>query len=337
MVSKSYSPNWLFLLFLSHLIAGAGQVNVVWQLDRLQAWEDDWITSLLDGLKIEIIDDGKFQVQKNNAIIVVSADQEKRLVGYMQRLKERGYKFGIIILNDENYISSTDYYHYPLFIFKNYWHKKYDSFDHVHCFMLGYKSGFNRVKTQAIKPVDQRAYDWSFAGQIVRKFTDEEKKNKYHNSRIEMIRYMREIDNFFLHGIYGWNSAKSLPVAEYKDIMLNSIFVPCPRGHWNLDSYRLSEALECGCIPIVETEPIDYFHKFLGQHPFICVSDWSQAVTQVNALLENCQALQERANACHEWWKDYKKKTNTLFVTTIKNAFGFKTSPKSVQKNDRCH
>lgn len=305
---------------------GEQAITIIWQHNRSVAWEHDWLMELLSGLKIKIIDDGTFTVYQNNSIIVVAADQEKQMVPYFQKLKDNGIKFGIILLNDENYISSTDYYEYPLFVFKNYWHKKYAPFDHVYCFMLGYKSGFWDRDTQIIKPAHQRKYTWSFAGQICRKFTEEEKKNKYHNSRIEMVKYLREIPNFFLHPIYGWNSPKSMKACDYQDIMLDSIFIPCPRGHWNLDTYRLSEALECGCIPIVETEPIDYFHNFLGDHPFICISNWSQVNQILNKLLESTADLEKRQIACQEWWTHYKRATNALFVHTIKKAFFAKTT-----------
>ena len=298
------------------------KVSLIWQYNRANAWEQDWLMELLSGLDIEVYDDTQFILCKNNSIIVVAADQEKKLVPYLMRLKRLGCKFGVILLYDENYAGSTDFYEYPLFIFKNYWHKQYAPYNHVHCFLLGYKSGFWSKESQKIVNAEQRKYNWSFVGQIVRKYKPEEKIDKnYQEARINMCKAMRTIPHNFVYAISGWNAPKSLKVPVYQDVLLDSIFVPCPRGHWNLDSYRLCEALECGCIPIVETEPIDYYKKFLGDHPFITVSSWDEAPGQVAGLLADPVSMEIRRQECANWWLEYKKKTNLLFVQTIKKAF----------------
>jgi hypothetical protein len=68
---------------------------------------------------------------------------------------------------------------------------------------------------------------------------------------------------------------------EVRDVMLQSIFIPCPRGYVSPDSFRFCEALECGWIPIVEKIPTsftDYFRGMLDEdYPFPAVADWSEA------------------------------------------------------------
>lgn len=307
--------------FFSACFGLTSNISLVWQYDRAKAWEEDWLMELLMGLDIEIVDDTQFEIYRNHSIIVVAADQEKKMIPYCNKLKELGYQFGVILLYDEYYRGTDVYYDYPLFIFKNYWHKKYEPYAHVTCFLLGYKSGFWSKDSQTIKSASQRKYMWSFAGQIARKYTAAEKQNKYCNARKEMCKHMRSIPNNYIYSIYGWNSPKSLKVADYQELMLDSIFIPCPRGYWNLESYRLSEALECGCIPIVETEPVDYYRKFLGDHPFITISSWEEAPQKIQELLDDPIALEERRQQCMQWWLEYKKKTNQTFVETIQKAF----------------
>ena len=46
-------------------------------------------------------------------------------------------------------------------------------------------------------------------------------------------------------------------------ILVSTEFIPCPNGFFHPETYRLYEALESGCIPIVENALIntmtDYF------------------------------------------------------------------------------
>lgn len=309
------------IMFFSNVLVSLKPVNLIWQYDRTKAWEEDWLMELLAGLNVRVIDDTRFEIYRNYSIIVAAAGQEKEIVSYCKKFKERGYKFGVILLYDEDYRGTSAYYEYPLFIFKNYWHKQYAPYSQITCFLLGYKSGFWSKESQKILNTDQRKYTWSFAGQIARRYTEEEKKNKYYNSRKDMFKYMKRVSNNFVYPIYGWNSPQSLKVADYQDLMLNSIFIPCPRGHWNLESYRLSEALECGCIPIVETEPIDYYRKFLGDHPFITVRTWDEAPEKIEELLADRVALEERRQKCMQWWAAYKNDMKQLFVKTVCKAF----------------
>jgi hypothetical protein len=78
-------------------------------------------------------------------------------------------------------------------------------------------------------------------------------------------------------------------------------------GFQNLDSFRVYEALECGCIPIVERRPgFDYFRRLLGPYPFISTTNWHDAGIQVARLLAEPALLEARRFECEEWWRDLK-------------------------------
>lgn len=301
--------NYFFLLFIIGLsCASDAHVSLVWQGDRKRMWEEDWITELLSGLEYEVIDDMKFEKFIDNSIIVVVPPQEKQMVPYFKKMHELGYKFGIILLSDECYTCTTEFYHYAQFVFRNYWHKQFADDPKVVCFMLGYKTGFAK-DTRAFKPAAQRAFSWSFAGQIGGKPT-----------RATMIHYLKQVPQYYIHEIYTWADTRSLGTNEYQNLLLESIFVPCGRGYWNIDSFRPSEALECGCIPIVEKFPLDYFKKFLGDHPFIAVDSWDQASVEMKQLLGNPVALEAKRQECMRWWKEYKKQINKKFLKIINST-----------------
>jgi len=74
-----------------------------------------------------------------------------------------------------------------------------------------------------------------------------------------------------------------------------------------LDSFRIYEALEAGCIPIVERRPgFDYFAEIYGNHPFPSVLDWNEAVTLI-AHLQTHGLVAGMQRACERWWADYKR------------------------------
>lgn len=105
---------------------------------------------------------------------------------------------------------------------------------------------------------------------------------------------------------------KPIGTHDYMQILRDSVFVPCPMGNVNLDSFRVYEALQCGAIPILERRAtLDYFTRMMGSHPLPTFADWSQAARFVAALRDDRQALNNLQKVCINWWLDYKKKLSS--------------------------
>ena len=107
---------------------------------------------------------------------------------------------------------------------------------------------------------------------------------------------MKSISPHLIYETFAFSDPNSLSTVNYRQLMLDTIFIPCPTGWWNLDSFRVYEALECGCIPIVEKQPLDYFRKFFPDHPFIAVDSWDQAPQQIKLLMDNPAELENAAS-----------------------------------------
>nr|MBA3815148.1 hypothetical protein [Parachlamydiaceae bacterium] len=56
--------NLIYLLLLLNFFAfaiDANPVSLVWQVSREKAWEEDWVLELLQGVDINIVDDGDYK------------------------------------------------------------------------------------------------------------------------------------------------------------------------------------------------------------------------------------------------------------------------------------
>lgn len=107
-----------------------------------------------------------------------------------------------------------------------------------------------------------------------------------------------------------WLSPDALPVDAYRAFMDSILFAPCPKGFVSPDSFRLFEALEAGCIPIVEKKGpglADYYTTVFGPHPIPTVDDWAEAPDLMRRLL-NGGAIEGLRLECLAWWQTYRQR-----------------------------
>ena len=163
--------------------------------------------------------------------------------------------------------------------------------------------------TKKYKNKIDKKYTWCFAGQV-----------HAQGDRSKMIESLKKCNGeYHLHIAEGWRSEDSLSTQEYKNILSESIFVPCPRGNTSVDTFRLYEALEVGAIPIVEKD--DYWHNLLGEHPLIETGSWNNISNDINLLLENSQWIIGHSKKVQSWWIEYKKqlKQNIAKIVVAKS------------------
>ncbi len=322
---------FLICVFFMKIICAGEPINLIWLGGNPSgSWEEDWIHEILSEIESEIrvIVDLDYNVFLDRSIIVVSNPDPKRYPNYFLKYRKQGLKFGIIHLSDEVYTSPHNFYEGALFVLRNYWWK-YLGGKRLLFFPLGYKRCFWNDFHGSIKSAYTRKYVWSFAGQITK------------STRLSMLESMKKIPNGFLYETSSFNAPNALAAHDYRDLLLESIFVPCPRGNWNLDSFRVSEALECGCIPIVEKTPFDYFQKLLGFYPFLSVDSWEEAPLLIKRLLKNPKELERLRMESYNWWMLYKEILKEDIKTLIGDfegteKFEFPTR-RSRRKRHRIH
>jgi hypothetical protein len=93
--------------------------------------------------------------------------------------------------------------------------------------------------------------------------------------------------------------------------MARTKIVPCPSGPLSPDSFRAFEALEAGCIPLLDMRtPLDaereFWNRLFGQgHPVPQIDSWPELLAALHRNLEEWPAS---SNRVFSFWQQHKRK-----------------------------
>jgi hypothetical protein len=266
--------------------------TLIWQFNPDGAWESEWLRTLLSGsIGKETIDNT--WSQRAETMIVVDNRLVDAKAPYYRSAFEAGCRIILVHLSDEAFKDDYGIYRYCDAVIRNYHSELLADFARIAFIPLGYKAGFTRTNS-APKPASARQYLWSFAGDA-KKLT-----------RGPMLETMQKLGNGVQHLTNGFGTDDALSIGDYRTLMDESVLIPCPGGWSNLETFRVYEALEAGCIPIVEKRPgFDYFTTLLGPHPLPTFTSWSEAADKIAAWKAD-GALEALRLRCSAWWQDYK-------------------------------
>jgi GR25 family glycosyltransferase involved in LPS biosynthesis len=106
----------------------------------------------------------------------------------------------------------------------------------------------------------------------------------------------------------GFLSPTMTPPAEYSRLLLQSRFVPVPRGN-NVETFRLYEALEHGCIPLyVRTAGDETYWQWLQKHvTLVELKDWEAAARLVRHLESAPDAAEQYRQGLMTQWQTWKE------------------------------
>lgn len=305
-------------------------------------WEIDWVSSLFGDFEIRHVLDESYTRMENNSILVLSGQmegQEEQIGKYVRRFRERGMPLGIIHLSDEWLKAPVSFYADASFIFRNYFRPEVMDKDKCHYLPLGYRAGFTSKLVS--KEIRDRRYTWSFAGALKA-------------SRKIMLESAEKIPGGRHHLTAGafqpTNGPQPLGISEYSGLLGDTVFALCPRGNESLDCFRLYEALEAGCIPIVEDlggpnewrdffSPASFF-RIRGWRPRVCAKSmvhlfhdgyWRKAYgdfpcptinhwQNLDDLLKGIN-IEQTSKRVQVWWSSYKADLGSLVRSTVKSHF----------------
>lgn len=265
------------------------KITLVWNRPRTASWEPDWIEYLFRNIPHDTVDNPDRDQYWNKSIVIdtirwSNAEHD----AYCAELVNRGYEYAVVDLSDETRSSSIASYDRANFVLRNYYRAGLD--EHVLHIPLGYNTGFTTITDNP--PAAERTNSWAWVGQ------------RWDQTREQMRSAMMTVPNGEIR--VAADESQRLTPADMSKIYRNSIFVPAPHGWFVIDSFRVTEALEAGCIPIVEVS--DYWQNLYGEEPpFIQVGNWAEVPHVVNALLRDPKMLEESRLRCYNWWLGTKE------------------------------
>ena len=157
---------------------------------------------------------------------------------------------------------------------------------------LGYPNGTG----SSLRLADQRQYAWSFVGQIK-------------SSRIAMAKAFNDfVPNLITRtDALATPNPKRISKREFDAILADTVFSPCPMGNATIDTTRVYESLEFGCIPLVELRvSLDYYTNLLGRHPIPAFRNWSDARRFAEHAYQDKAFLLAKQTEISNWWQSYK-------------------------------
>jgi hypothetical protein len=266
-------------------------MDLVWHVDDCA--ERDWLRFLLgDVVDAEIVDPD-LTYDGADAIHVVSTNLAplRAMEPYFERRRRAARRLVLVHLSDEWFSGGYRAY------------RHFDAVIRTHRTHLAQAIGIltvplgypNATRTDApVQPAAERRLAWSFVGEMKA-------------SRHEMAGAMRRVEPYALVDTAGMPEDERPPKADFDAMLADSSFAPCPMGNVMLETWRLYEALELGCIPLVERRAtLDYYAGLFGTHPLPTFGSWRSAADASSALLADPDALDGLQRTVSAWWEGEK-------------------------------
>ena len=256
---------------------------------------DKWIYEILNKIEFEVIQSEK-DLESEDILIIVDSSVEKKEELYT-KLQLICSKMFLIHLGDESgaYDTSLIYNKFN-YVWRAFCSNRYFNNKKVSCLPIGYKSG-----TLFKKEIVERKYKWAFLG------------TPHKSSRHDLLFQLSDIEPSFFHKTKKFNE-KIIDVSEMSEILTSTKFIPCPNGFFHPETYRLYEALECGCIPIVENA-YKYYDRLFPNNPFIKVDRWIEAKPVIRGWGDD--QIKQKLEECRTWWSQYKNQLQEFIINKI--------------------
>jgi len=220
---------------------------------------------------------------EENLVIFIQRPMWTEQVAWLANLGKRNL-FKIIHCSDEFSQDPIDFYNWSCVRGVLRFYPRQDA-PYAFNIPLGYHWQGNGLNPS----LEQRPFSWSFIGTNW--------KNRSKN-----LEPLAVIPNHEVKYFPDWNDKNQLKDGEYMSLLLNSKFIPCPEGN-NTETYRLYEALECGCIPVFTKLPTILLSSKI---PFLKTETWEQVAELMQKFLDNPSQMNAYRNTILSAWLAYK-------------------------------
>ena len=275
------------------------------KLDISLLYEKEWIYELFGKpalLPIDTVELTDTPPLGETPIVIVQRPLSMKYTVLLDKWSEAGAKFYILHLSDEHCNDDISSYTLPgcLKVIRMYDRRDFTEEQRAKCILipLGYhwtmRGGGCPYPIERTPRLPFRGIRWSFIG------------TNWKN-RSEKFAPIMDFEPHRRKFLEEWNSEEAVGYEEYLEILLDTVYVPCPGGN-NSETYRFYEALECGCVPIVVREPGDeLFVKMITDNlPILPTNTWDEASGLMRQLYDDKKLLESyRLNILNAWrvWK----------------------------------
>ena len=247
----------------------------------------EWIFDILGEIKFKEIEDLNLAQNTDSLIVVDSEISGKK--DFYEILLNKYKRIYLIHLGDEGGRINKKIYSNFQHVFRTFYLNSFSKLGNVTCVPLGYKSGVSKNSIEIIN----RKYKWNFLGSI------------HGASRYDLIFQNKKIAPNYINITKKFGGENSIKAKEYYEIMRNTIFALVSHGYFHPETYRMYEALESGCIPIIEN-PYKIFNKFLPENPMIEIQLWNESTKIIEELISDKNKLKNISATINNWWSNYK-------------------------------
>ncbi len=249
-----------------------------------QKSSDKWIFKILEQVKYTIIE-SETELKKEDILIIIDSSVEEKTEFY-NKLNLSCAKIFLFHLGDEfGFHNLAPIYNACNYVWRPFCSSKYlNNNGKVKCIPIGYKSGVLHKKNL------ERKYKWAFTG------------TPHKTSRHDLLFQFSNIKPFFCHKTQKFDR-NIISVDEMNEVLSSTEFIPCPNGFFHPETYRVYEALECGCIPIVENA-YKYYDRLFPKNPFIKVDKWQDAIPIIQGW--GSDQIKKKRTECELWWNEEK-------------------------------
>jgi len=285
-------------------------VNFIWQTrdgEESTFHNEFLINVVFKGLKCHHYFEGRrFKTVLNNSLILYTEDTretDKDFKQYLYQFIRRRFNFSLFHLSNEYLHHNSFYYSWAKRVFRHYYDKRIETTHKNVTFLpLGFKSGFfNESFNQDTLKQDiaEKVYDFCFIGQL------KSDREEIYNWICQKVPKERG----FTHITRQWTCPSALTQKQCIEVYRKTKFVPCPMGNINGDTFRISESLEWGAVPIIRSyknsplgpdagEGIEYHTKTWGDDsPIPVVDTWEEGLEKFRIMSD----------------EDYKKLHDKIF------------------------
>jgi len=145
-------------------------------------------------------------------------------------------------------------------IWRNFPYPRFQARPGLHVFPIGPRAEFldPELHASASSPASCRSFPWAFMGTLWAS-----------GSRtLAASLFLRALPQGFFFG--GNRFGQGLALTHYRGHLLQSAFALCPEGDRHLDTFRLYESLQAGCIPVVVDQRSMALAMLGSTHRFRC-------------------------------------------------------------------